>query len=375
MKPYCLASVSSFLLGLMAMSCSDAASGSADAASDAAAMHAGDGGGSADAAARFDAGLDAGVDAAAADGGGAPDAAAPWQPPDPKLPDLKHPGDYYLSQTGLYRDIADKTLAPDLLEFTPQHVLWADGADKRRFIRVPAGQQIDTGDMDHWIFPVGTMLFKEFSLAGKRLETRLVVRTGTGDTDYWMGAFLWNDDESDAKLAVDGADNVLGTEHDVPASKRCYTCHDGVPGRILGFSAVQLSAIPNALLSDPPKSVYHPPGDAAAQQALGYLHANCGHCHNPMGSARPDTDMDLQLRVSDDTVEGTNTYQTSVGVMLQYFDQSGLMLRIEPGKPEQSAIVYRMNERGDRRQMPPIATEQIHKQGVAWVKAWIATLR
>src|SRR5262245_14213021 len=48
-----------------------------------------------------------------------------------------------LSQTGLYSDIATRTIAPENLSFSPQYPLWTDGASKRRWIRLPAGSSID----------------------------------------------------------------------------------------------------------------------------------------------------------------------------------------------------------------------------------------
>ena len=61
-------------------------------------------------------------------------------------------------------------------------------------------------EMDHWQFPVGTKLWKEFSRDGVLLETRLIERYGPGREDYWMGAFVWKADGSEAVYAVDGAD-------------------------------------------------------------------------------------------------------------------------------------------------------------------------
>jgi hypothetical protein len=34
--------------------------------------------------------------------------------------------------------------------------------------------------------------------------------------------------------------------------------------------------------------------DPATTAALGYLHANCGHCHNQNGTSWPDTQMMLR---------------------------------------------------------------------------------
>jgi hypothetical protein len=310
---------------------------------------------------------------AAADAATLPDAAS-WEPPAVDLPDPESSTEFWLSQTGLYRDIADKMLAPDLRPFEPTYKLWSDGADKQRWLRLPEGSRIDSSDMEHWQFPVGTLFWKEFSHAGKRLETRLIARTGPGRNDYWMGAFVWLDDESDARFVPDGENDVRETEHDVPTVKNCGTCHNGEAGRILGFSAVQQPEAPSELLSDPPAAPFRAPGDARTAAALGYLHANCAHCHNPNGSARPDTDMHLRLQTTDREPEDTFIYRSTVGVPLQYFESEPFSLRVAPGDPDQSGLLFRMTQRGEKTQMPPLATEQRDDDGIAAVRAWIETL-
>src|SRR5688572_31053294 len=61
--------------------------------------------------------------------------------------------------------------------------LWADGATKRRWLFLPDGAQIDSADPDHWRFPAGTRLWKEFTRDGVRVETRIMHKTGDGDAD------------------------------------------------------------------------------------------------------------------------------------------------------------------------------------------------
>jgi hypothetical protein len=200
------------------------------------------------------------------------------------------------------------------------------------------------------------------------------MRTGPGLRDYFMGAFVWNEDESDAVLVPDWIENVRGTDHDVPAQKDCLVCHDGDTGRVLGFSAVQQPEAPHALLTAPPAHPFTAPGDTLTSRALGYLHANCGHCHNENGTSWPDTDMDLRLRVGDRTVQDTAAYRTSVGVPMQSFNGSALELRVTAGKPAASGIYYRMSMRGPKTQMPPLATEHVDEAGVQALRAWIEQL-
>jgi len=293
-----------------------------------------------------------------------------------------------LSQTGLFRDIGAKGLHPDVLAFEPRFKLWSDGANKLRWIRLPKGTTIDTTDPDHWQMPVGTRFFKEFSVAGKRIETRLVERiaaTGKAEDDYWMGSFLWREDESDADFVPDGALNARGTTHDVPDAKACWTCHQGEPGKALGFSSVQLTNAPGegltlarlrerALLSGNVDDVALT-GDERAVTAIGYLHANCGHCHNPNGIAWVDTDAVMRLTASDRDVAASGVHRTNVGVDLFNLKGVSVALRIAPAKPDESGIVLRMSHRGDELAMPPVASELVDEAGVDAVRAWIASLQ
>ncbi len=299
------------------------------------------------------------------------------------------PGGYtHLGATGLYADIATKTVAPELVSFTPTWRLWTDGAVKRRWISLPPGATIDTSDPDRWVFPVGTRFFKEFAAPdGTLLETRLVERiAATGDParDHWLGAFAWRDDESDADFVPDGALDVRSTRHDVPSVDRCHTCHNGEAGRILGFSEVQLAGEGDGLrladlvaserLSDPPAGWSPGPADPVRDAGLGYMHANCGHCHNPQGSARPDSDLDLRWRASDRDPTQAGAYRTAVGHPLFRFTSDALGGRAVPGDPDRSGLVYRMSRREDRVSMPPFGSEVVDDEGVAQVRAWIASL-
>jgi hypothetical protein len=264
-----------------------------------------------------------------------------------------------LSSTGL-----------DTLEvraFAPRYALWSDGAVKSRWMFVPG--EIDTSDPAHWRFPVGTKFWKQFAAPdGRKLETRLiehVADTGDDDVDFRTISFVWLDDESDAIAAPLGAEDVRGTDHDVPSATQCRTCHTGEPGFALGVSALQLGE-------------YEVPGDAATQAALGYLHANCGHCHNPNGSARPDVDMTLQLDLAATTPETTTIWRDTVGVALFRFEHACCTVRVAPGDPDASALLYRMSVRdaaaAGSDQMPPIASEHVDDAGVELVRAWIASM-
>jgi hypothetical protein len=307
-----------------------------------------------------------------------------------------------LSETGLYADPGLQRVASDISPYEPRFALWSDGAQKRRWIQLPEGGWIDTTDMDHWRFPIGTRVWKEFSLDGRRLETRLIERYGTEDDDFWMGAFVWDEAGTDAVFVEDGERDLLGTPHDAPAQRECGACHSGEPGRVLGFSALQLPqgdapgpgsqlpAVPGAprpevtmarlvaadwLSTSPPSAArYAPPGDAATAQALGYLHANCGHCHNPWAPTWGMTHMLLRLDVESVNAEDSPVFQSIVGGELDRFEAEDLELRVTPGDPDRSAIVTRMASRSAGIQMPPLATEEADEHGVELVRSWVESL-
>ncbi|WP_437960506.1 hypothetical protein WME76_13245 [Sorangium sp. So ce119] len=286
-----------------------------------------------------------------------------------------------LSQTGLYADIAAGTVASDAVAYEPGFELWSDGAEKRRFIRLPPGAQIDTADQDAWQFPEGTHLWKEFRRDGVLVETRVLARVGSAPEDWAALAYVWNADGTDALATPGGAVDARGTPHDVPAAAECMGCHGGTEGRVLGFSAIQLAASPGevdldevvarGMLSEPPPTPVELPGDAVARAALGWLHANCSHCHN---KRRPESDgarcydpyrsFDLTLRVGDlASVEATATYRTAVGSV------------IDPGDPEESDVVERARRRDpDWPSMPPLGTEVVDEAGLAALRAWIRGL-
>ena len=308
-----------------------------------------------------------------------------------------------LSETGLFADVTARTLAPDVLPFEPQFHLWSDGAEKQRWIHLPPGATIDSSDMDFWQFPVGTKLWKEFTRDGVRVETRQLQRVGPALDEWAAMAYIWNDDGSDAIAAPEGLSDARGTTHDVPAAGVCFACHGGTASRVLGFSAVQLAwpAPPDSapdsltldelmarnLLSHPPEFTPTVPGDAVERAALGYLHANCGHCHNQSrpdtGAARcfdPRTEFEFLLRTSDlASTRSTSTYRTAVDSV------------IVPGAADLSRVVVNMSTRsgsgaadgppgfGDLFQtgqpMPPVASERIDDTGVQTIRNWIDRLR
>ncbi len=289
-----------------------------------------------------------------------------------------------LSETGLYG--ADgTTLAAGVEGYEPRFELWADGAEKSRYWRLPTGGKIDTTNPDFWQFPVGTQLWKEFRVEGKRIETRLVQRNVAG---WKMVAFLWDAAGREATAVPEGRLNALGTQHDVPREADCRTCHLQQPGRVLGFSAFQLAKPAGGKGVDltelnrrkllEPAQLNVPtvlPGDATAQLALGVLHVNCGTCHNSH-SVLPYRNLELFLSLAQQQVPDTAAYRSAVGMpsgSRPTPDTPALL--IAPGHPEASALIYRMSQRGSNAQMPPLGSEVVDSAGIDAVTAWISGLK
>ena len=116
------------------------------------------------------------------------------------------------------------------------------------------------------------------------------------------------------------------------------------------------------------------PGDPVAQHALGYLHANCGTCHNDSPDGVKLVDLNLWLDVGHAEVADTAAFKTAVAQANRLFNIHGVRQRIAPGNPAGSSIDYRMGERGNNAQMPPVATEQVDEEGRAAVRAWLEAL-
>jgi hypothetical protein len=309
-----------------------------------------------------------------------------------------------LSETGLYADAATLAVDPRNRPFAPQYPLWSDGAVKRRWVRLPDGAAIDTGDVNRWDFPVGTRFWKEFEFHGRRVETRMLVKIRP---DHWeFASYAWSDDQRDAVLApAEGLHGVAevapGKVHSVPSRDECRACHDSGRTEILGFSALQLSTdrdplAPHAealtagmvtlqtlveerrLSPARPELAAAPPRiaarDARERAVLGYLSTNCGSCHNPRSSI---ASLGLMLRYDAGQAGGCGpdaiaSTVNQPGHWVVPTGPDGASRLVAPGRPELSALLARAKSRRPSSQMPPIGTVVADREALDLVSAWIA---
>lgn len=297
-----------------------------------------------------------------------------------------------LAETGLCTNAACTTFSADVRAYAPQFALWTDGAVKRRWMYLPPGTTIDTSDMNFWKFPVGTKFWKEFTRDGVRVETRYMVKLLADDAAlgaWFFVAYQWNLAQTETTAVTQGVMDANGTQHDIPSRSQCRRCHENNPSRVLGFSAISLDyaapagmtdlddAIGLNLLSAAPTGATSPhfplPGTAIDQAAFGYLHANCGHCHNPRSTVHATTALELRLDVTKlATTTVTPTYLTTVNVNGTV---GGLLGKIiKPQDTANSVIITRTNATTSPPKMPELGTEIVDPAGQAALTAWIGSL-
>jgi hypothetical protein len=209
--------------------------------------------------------------------------------------------------------------APDLTKhherlrpYTPSPELWSDGLHKQRYLLLPEGTKIDNTMANNWVFPVGTLMVKNFlddGPSGNRpVETRFVRKKA--DTFYEFAVYKWNAAGTDADLVDNIGDTrtpvsvTLGGQtfnHDLPSQQDCKACHsanakknDGNGQSIIGFdeirlnskldassTGIQLPDFADVFMMPPPAtpaSITDP--DATQQQVKRFVYGNCVHCHN-----------------------------------------------------------------------------------------------
>ncbi len=319
----------------------------------------------------------------------------------------------HLRDTGLFVAGSTTEVQAQNLAFSPQYPLWSDGAAKRRWFYLPPGTSIDASKPDAWDFPAGTRLWKEFSFEGRRVETRLIERLA--DRSWRYSVYVWNEEGTDAVLAPKSGISALPVSvapngrYAVPSESDCRACHEGAAVPPLGLSVLQLSPdrdplavhadpvslatnnlsslaarglirkLPKDLLTNPPRIAASSPEERAA---LGYLHGNCGQCHNnnesEAGAAVPVGLLLAQKvgRSEPGSASSEQVLHTLINGPSRYRPPGtqGDAKVIVPGRSDLSVLVLRMKSRNPQMQMPPLGTEIPDAEGIALIERWINKL-
>ena len=309
-----------------------------------------------------------------------------------------------LRDTGLYTQGPGKRLRADVAAFSPQYPLWSDGADKSRWVWLPPGSFIDASRPDAWAFPRGTKLWKEFAYEGRPVETRYIERGQDGN--WRFAAYVWNEAGTEAVLAPAAGIAALPVpaapqgSYTVPARADCLACHGSTTVPVLGLSALQLSpdrdamaahgqparagdvdlraliargwlrGLPRRLLEQPPRVAA---SSSIERAALGYLHANCAHCHNTT-EVRVPLGLTLAQRAADPVAARAEVLRSTLDAPSRYraADGSGPTVIVSPGSAANSLLAVRMESRHAQVQMPPLGTSVPDTEGLALVHRWIA---
>ncbi|HID81622.1 MAG TPA: hypothetical protein EYH06_10120 [Chromatiales bacterium] len=290
-----------------------------------------------------------------------------------------------LSATGCFA-VNDPAQAVDaLIPYDLNAPLWSDAAEKRRWIALPDAAKIQIDADGDWLFPVGTVLVKEFSLNGKRIETRFLEHRSAGWSGY---TYQWTDDQSDALLLDSGKTEIVaGQNWSFPSPGQCLECHTAAAKRALGPETGQLNRsfiYPSSgvdadqiktmthigLLENPPAvaEVMVSPDDTNAPvdlRAKAYLHSNCSHCHRPGGTAGGEIDFRYQTPLEDMKVCDVAPSVGNLGI-------TGAKL-LAPSDPARSIIAERV-KRLDGSRMPPLGSLVVDTEAATLIDDWIKSI-
>ena len=299
-----------------------------------------------------------------------------------------------LSAFGFFKNGADRP-DPSLIPYALGNPLFSDYAEKQRFIYLPANSRITVEPNGYVRFPVGAALIKSFGYPdanGKLsvIETRLLLHRSEG----WVALpYVWRADGKDAELKIGGSRIAAtirhGTQKAVPVSyavpnkNQCKQCHNSNnriepigpvwPNMIFANMADKKRLAATA--SMPKNGLYaeavwnDPKSGSVENRALAYLRINCGHCHRPTGSAS-NSGLFFDDLIGGETALGIGKRPVAAGRGSGNFD-----FVIDPGHPERSILLYRLNSTDPGISMPELGRSTVHAEGVALLEQWIREMK
>ncbi|MGY6552668.1 MAG: SO2930 family diheme c-type cytochrome [Erythrobacter sp.] len=296
----------------------------------------------------------------------------------------------YLSEFGFFADQAARQPATRVVPYELNVPLWSDGADKRRFIYLPAGTRLTADGEGLLQFPVGAAIIKSFAFgegADERLiETRVLLHRADGWTAL---PYRWNAEQTEARLAIAGGRLDVVTpageaiSYRIPNKNQCKECHslDGavIPigpkarnmarGWLAGMAeAGMLDHVPQGADSLPHWITRHDADAPAEPLARAYLDVNCGHCHQPGAKA---SNSGLDLRWEQEAAQAIGIFKRPVAAGR---GAGGHNFAIVPGDPDASILAFRMASAEPGVAMPEQGKSSIDREGLAIIRRWIAEM-
>ncbi|MHA7819040.1 MAG: SO2930 family diheme c-type cytochrome [Erythrobacter sp.] len=293
-----------------------------------------------------------------------------------------------LAEFGFFLDTAAREPGVQLIAYDLNTPLFSDGADKLRYIYVPEGAMIEADGDGLLRFPVGTAIIKTFAFgqgADRRyIETRVMLHRADGWTAL---PYRWNEEQTEAKLALAGGRVDLTTpagediSYRIPNKNQCKACHSLNDAVVpIGPKARNLDPALLSLLVDRGKldvapKVAHPMPEwedasaTTAPLARAYLDVNCAHCHRPGGGAS-NSGLDLTWEQEDAYAIGVRKPPVAAGR-----GAGGFLVSIQPGEPDKSILVHRMDSNEPGVAMPELGRSSIDVRAVAVMREWIADMK
>ena len=306
-----------------------------------------------------------------------------------------------LSAYGFFADASARTPAEGVTPYDLVNPLFSDHANKHRLVYVPKGKSAAYNAEGVLEFPVGSVLIKTFAFApdmreptkGERyVETRLLIHKADGWVAY---PYVWNAEETEAVYSPVGAKQVINTvtpdgaavaiNYAVPNKNQCKECHSkdkvlvpiGPTARNLnhvGPGGVDQLAdwVKRGILSEAPADAPKAPaafGDGPLQdRARAWLDVNCAHCHRAGGGAS-NSGLFLGWNETNPTGWGVHKRPTAAGR-----GSGDNLFVIEPGKPDQSILVFRVESTEPGLMMPELGRTMVDDRAVKLLREWIASM-
>jgi uncharacterized repeat protein (TIGR03806 family) len=306
-----------------------------------------------------------------------------------------------LSDYGFFKDAGARQPADSVVPYDLVNALFSDHAGKHRFVHLPKGLQAAYDAEKIFDFPVGSVLIKTFAFAPdmreplkdeRYIETRLLIRKEAG---WFAYAYIWNAEQTEATYAPIGGQQKIDTispdgdrlsiDYVIPNRNQCKTCHSE-DGKLMpiGPRARNLNHVGplganqiadwsgRGILSGAPEAPSVLPaafGDGPlGERARAWLDINCAHCHKADGGAS-NSGLFLGWHETDPTGWGVHKRPTAAGR-----GSGDNLFVIEPGKPDESILVHRLETTEPGVLMPELGRTVVDARGLKLVREWIGAM-